>query len=61
MIVGIGAFLIWRGKRRAEPPLGRRYGDSVPVTEQAAGDPVADSDVREAANTAADAHRHGEP
>jgi hypothetical protein len=60
-IVGFGAFLIWRGKRRAEPALGRRYGDKVPTTEEAAADPVADSGVREAASTAADAHRHGEP
>jgi hypothetical protein len=54
-LVGFTAFLIWRGRRRAEPHLGRKFGDRVPTTEQAAGDPVADSSVPDAARTEAEA------
>ena len=58
-IVGFGAFLLWRGKRRRDTTLGRRYGQRVPRTEETAGDPVGDSSVPDAARTAGDAQsRH---
>jgi hypothetical protein len=44
------AFLVWRGKRRAEPP-NQRYGPRVPTTEEAAADPVRDSGVSDAARS----------
>jgi ABC-type xylose transport system permease subunit len=52
-IVGFGIFLLWRGRRRAEPQLGARSGSRVPTTEEAAGDPVADSSVPDVARTEA--------
>jgi ABC-type xylose transport system permease subunit len=48
-IVGFGAFLVWRGKRRAETELGGRSGSRVPTTEEAAADPAGDSSVGDAA------------
>jgi hypothetical protein len=43
-VVAFGAFLVWRGSRRANVSGPRRRG--VPSTEEAAGDPVEDSGVR---------------
>jgi hypothetical protein len=58
-IVGFGAFLLWRGKRRSDTTLGRRFGKRVPTTEETAADPVADSSVPDAARTSSDAQtRH---
>jgi multisubunit Na+/H+ antiporter MnhC subunit len=51
IILGIGAFLVWRGKRRAATTLPGGYRgalDRVPSTEEAAADPVRDSGVAEA-------------
>jgi ABC-type xylose transport system permease subunit len=60
-IVGFGAFLLWRGKRRAEGALRERGGSRVPTTEETAADPVADSSVPDAARRASDAHTRHEP
>ena len=38
VLVGIGAFLAWRGKRRADVTLGDRSGARVPSTEATASD-----------------------
>jgi hypothetical protein len=54
-IVGFGAFLIWRGKKRADARFGSRFGSRVPTTQEAAGDPVADSTVPDAARTETEA------
>jgi hypothetical protein len=54
-IVGFGAFLIWRGKRRAEASMHSRYGSRVPTTEETAPDPVADSGVADATRAHSDA------
>jgi hypothetical protein len=50
-IVGFGAFLLWRGKRRADATLRGRYGDRVPSTEETAADPAGDSGVGVAARS----------
>lgn len=43
-IVAFTLFLLWRGRRRAEPPRGARDGGArVPSTEEATADPVQDS------------------
>jgi ABC-type xylose transport system permease subunit len=58
-IVGFGAFLLWRGKRRSDVALSQRHENRVPRTEETAGDPVADSSVPDAARTSTDAQtRH---
>jgi hypothetical protein len=62
IIVGFGAFLAWRGKRRADTTLAGRYGSRVPSTEEAAADPVRDSGVAEATRSdGAASHRAGAP
>ena len=48
-LVGLVAFLLWRGKRRAGPALRER--DRVPSTTEAAADPAGDSGVRDAARS----------
>jgi hypothetical protein len=55
-LVGFGAFLAWRGKRRADATFRGRYGGHVPSTEEAAADPAGDSGVVEATASGAD-HR----
>jgi hypothetical protein len=55
VIVGFGAFLLWRGKRRADASLSSRYGSRVPTTEETAADPAADSGVADAARAHSDA------
>ena len=47
-VIGFIAFLVTRGKRRAESTLGQRHQGQVPTTEEAAADPVADSGVSDA-------------
>jgi hypothetical protein len=59
-ILGFGAFLVWRGKRRADATLSRRHGARVPSTEEAAGDPVRDSGVAEATRSGSDASRRAD-
>ncbi len=54
-IVGFGAFLVWRGKRRSEERLSRPHGSRVPTTEEAAADPVADSSIPDVARSSTDA------
>jgi threonine/homoserine/homoserine lactone efflux protein len=57
-VIGFGAFLVWRGKRRADANLRGRYGNEarrVPSTEETAPDPVADSGVAEATRAHSDA------
>jgi ABC-type xylose transport system permease subunit len=54
-IVGFGVFLVWRGRQRAEAPLSRRARGQVPTTEEATGDPVADSSVPDVARSTSDA------
>jgi hypothetical protein len=44
------AFLVWRGKRRAEP-ANQRDRARVPTTEEAAADPAGDSGVSDAARS----------
>jgi len=51
-LIGLVVFLLWRGKRRAEPVLRQRAGARVPTTEEAAADPAGDSGVRDAARSA---------
>jgi hypothetical protein len=59
-IVAFGAFLIWRGKRRAEENLGNRYARRVPTTEEAVADPAADSGTADVARSRSEARtRHG--
>jgi hypothetical protein len=48
-VLGFGAFLVWRGKRRADVTLSDRHRDRVPSTSEASADPVRDSSVPEAA------------
>jgi hypothetical protein len=43
-------FLLWRGKRRAQP-TNQRFRARVPTTSEAAADPAADSGVRDAARS----------
>jgi hypothetical protein len=50
-LVGFVAFLLWRGKHRAEPTLRQREGSRVPTTEEAAADPAADSGVADVARS----------
>jgi hypothetical protein len=46
-ILAFGAFLVSRGKRRADHEFGRRHGGrDTPTTREAAADPVRDSGVR---------------
>ena len=50
-VIGIGAFLLWRGKRRAADSTSAGYWADrrrVPGTEETGGDPVRDSGVAEA-------------
>jgi ABC-type xylose transport system permease subunit len=54
-IVGFGAFLLWRGKRRSDATFAGRFDSRVPSTEEAAADPTADSSVPDATRTATDA------
>jgi hypothetical protein len=54
--LGLVVFFVWRGRQRAKPALGQRYGDRVPSTEEAAADPVADSGVRDAARARTGGH-----
>jgi hypothetical protein len=61
-ILGFGAFLVWRGKRRADVTLSKRAGGHVPSTAEAAADPVGDSGVATAAGSgAANRRRAGAP
>ena len=47
-VIAFGAFLVYRGKRRAEEEFGRRHGGrDTPTTREAAADPVRDSGVRD--------------
>jgi hypothetical protein len=50
-LVALIAFLLWRGKERAQPPLNHRSRARVPTTEEAAADPAGDSGVRDAARS----------
>ena len=50
-LVALIAFLLWRGNKRAQPPLNQRSGARVPTTEEAAADPAGDSGVRDAARS----------
>jgi hypothetical protein len=43
-------FLVWRGKRRAQP-MDERSRARVPTTREAAADPAGDSGVRDAARS----------
>jgi hypothetical protein len=65
IILGIGAFLIWRGKRRADTVRSGGYRgdlDRVPSTEDTAADPAGDSGVAEAtASGTAGRHRADSP
>ena len=56
ILVGFGAFLAWRGKRRADATFRSRYGERVPSTAETAADPAGDSGVAEATASGAD-HR----
>src|SRR6185436_13372052 len=61
ILIGIGVFLVWRGKQRAGTTASGSYGaerERVPSTAEAAADPVADSGVADATTSASDA-RHG--
>jgi hypothetical protein len=64
-ILGFGAFLLWRGKRRADTVRSDGYRsdlDRVPSTEDTAADPVRDSGVAEAtASGTAGRHRADSP
>jgi hypothetical protein len=42
-VVAFGAFLVWRGSRRAKIERGAGRRQRVPSTQEAAADPVADS------------------
>ena len=44
-VVAFGAFLVWRGSRRAKHERSRSRPADVPSTEQAAADPARDSGV----------------
>jgi uncharacterized membrane protein len=58
-IAAFAVFLVWRGKRRTDERLGRRYGSRVPTTEEAAADPVADSAAADVTRAHSDAQaRH---
>jgi hypothetical protein len=47
-LIVFGAFLLTRGKRRAQVEFGRRNGTrETPTTREAAADPVRDSGVRD--------------
>jgi hypothetical protein len=48
-VLVFGAFLLWRGSRRAEAQRSRRRPAGVPSTEEAAADPVSDAGPRAAA------------
>ena len=56
-LIGLTAFLLWRGRRRAQAHLGERQGARVPTTEEAAADPAGDSGVRDAARSASSRSR----
>ena len=61
-IVGFGAFLVWRGRKRTPAGPHERYGDHVPTTEETAADPVRDSSVPDAtASGTAARHRADAP
>jgi hypothetical protein len=64
-ILGFGAFLVWRGKRRADaqrPQPYRAGRERVPSTEETAADPARDSGVADATRSAsADRHRADAP
>jgi hypothetical protein len=60
-IVGFGAFLVSRGRRRAESgstPYSRDRA-RVPETEETAGDPARDSGVAEVTRSGTSGHRTG--
>jgi hypothetical protein len=54
ILVGFGAFLAWRGNRRADATFRARYGGHVPSTQETAADPAGDSGVAEATASGAD-------
>jgi hypothetical protein len=59
VLVGMGAFLVWRGKRRADTPRSS-YGTArgqVPSTEETAADPARDGGVA-GATAIGSTHRH---
>jgi len=61
-IVGFGAFLVWRGRKRTPAGPHELYGDHVPTTEETAADPVRDSSVPDAtASGTAARHRADAP
>ncbi|HET7590572.1 MAG TPA: hypothetical protein VFK14_10390 [Solirubrobacterales bacterium] len=61
-ILGFGAFLVWRGRKRARPGLHDQYASRVPTTEETAADPVRDSSVPDAtASGTAARHRADAP
>jgi hypothetical protein len=50
-LAGLVAFLVWRGKQRAQPGLADHQNGRVPSTEEAAADPAGDSGIRDAARS----------
>jgi hypothetical protein len=50
-LVGLVAFLLWRGKQRAGNTPLQREVSRVPTTEEAAADPAADSGVADVARS----------
>jgi hypothetical protein len=61
-VLGFGAFLVWRGRRRADVTLSDRHHNRVPSTSDASADPVRDSSIPEAtASGTAGRHRADAP
>jgi hypothetical protein len=60
IILGFGAFLVWRGKRRADATRSPRHGARVPSTEDTAADPARDSGVAEATRSGSAASRRAD-
>jgi hypothetical protein len=61
-LVGFGAFLMWRGRKRTPAAMRERHGGQVPTTEEAAADPVGDSSIPDAtASGTAARHRADAP
>lgn len=54
-ILGLGAFVILRGKRRSDERRRGTFTSHVPSTEEAAADPVADSSVPDVVRARSDA------
>jgi cbb3-type cytochrome oxidase subunit 3 len=50
-LVGLVAFLLWRGKQRAGDTAMQREVSRVPSTEEAAADPAGDSGVADVARS----------